>query len=163
MKKYAAVKISGAFLIAVIMIWSPSLFAQVSGVTVVNNLTFGDVFPGIPKEVDEKTPGRAAEFEVTGIAGSEITIEFMLPTYMNDGGYNMPLLFRQTDCSLDSSSTPDQTNPLFSDQDPWKTITYGIGSGGIKVWLGGKVVPRLQQNEGNYSADIVITVTYIGT
>ncbi len=163
MSKTQAIHITGAFLSAAILLCSPNLLAQVSGVTVVNNLTFGDVFPGIPKEVDEQTPGRAAEFEITGIAGSEVTIEFMLPTYMNDGGYNMPLLFRQTDCSLDSSSTPDQTNPLFPNQDPWKTITYGIGSGGIKVWLGGKVVPRIQQKDGSYSADIVITVTYIGT
>ncbi len=138
-------------------------FGQVSGVTVVSDLTFGDVFPGIPKEIDEKTPGPAAEFSVTGVAGSEVQIDFTLPTYMNDVGYNMQLIFKETDCSLDSSSTPDQTNPLYPDRNPWKPIVYGIGSGGITIWLGGKVIPKLMQHQGSYSADIVITVTYIGS
>ena len=136
--------------------------AQVSGVTVVNNLTFGDIFPGIPKEVSEKTPGQAAEYSVTGVAGSEVQIDFTLPTYMNNVGYNMQMIFKDTDCSLDSSGSADQTAPLYADQNPWKAITYGIGSGGISIWLGGKVVPRLRQEEGSYSADIVITVTYLG-
>ncbi len=136
--------------------------AQVSGVTSVNDLTFGDVFPGIPKAVDEKTPGSAAEFGITGVAGSEVTIEFTLPTYMNSGGYNMQMIFYETDCSMDSSSSPDQTDPNYADLNPWSTITYGIGSGGISVWLGGKVVPKLLQQQGSYSADVVITVTYTG-
>ncbi len=137
--------------------------AQVSGVTVIHNLTFGDVFPGIPKPVDEKTPGQAAEFSVTGVAGSEVQIDFTLPTYMNNVGYNMQLIFNTTDCSVDSSAAPDQTNPLYPDRNPWKAVIYGIGSGGISIWLGGKVVPRLYQQPGSYSGDIVITVTYLGT
>jgi len=136
---------------------------QVSGVTVVSDLTFGDVFPGIPKEIDEKTPGPAAEFAVTGVAGSEVQIDFTLPTYMNNVGFNMQMIFKDTDCSLDSSATPDQTNPQYPDRNPWKPIVYGIGSGGITIWLGGKVVPKLMQQQGSYSADIVLTVTYIGS
>lgn len=150
--------VAGLFIILI-----ASADAQVSGVTVINDLGFGDVFPGIPKEVDEKTPGQAAEFSVTGVAGSEVQIDFTLPTYMNNGGYNMQMIFRETDCSLDSTSSPDQTDPQYPDRNPWKSITYGIGSGGISIWLGGKVVPKLLQTQGSYSADIVITVTYIGS
>jgi len=151
------------FLILLLFAAAIPAYGQVSGVTVVSDLTFGDVFPGIPKEIDEKTPGPAAEFSVTGVAGSEVQIDFTLPTYMNYTGFNMQMIFKETDCSLDSSATPDQTSPLYPDRNPWKAITYGIGSGGITIWLGGKVVPRLMQQQGSYSADIVITVTYIGS
>ena len=155
---------SKLLLLASIILFALSLtpaMAQVSGVTVVNNLAFGDIFPGIPKEISEKTPGQAAEFSISGVAGSEVQIDFTLPTYMNNVGYNMQLIFKDTDCSLDSSASADQTAPLYADQNPWKAIVYGIGSGGISIWLGGKAVPKLKQAEGSYSADIVITVTYI--
>ncbi|MCP4706800.1 MAG: hypothetical protein GY865_19555, partial [candidate division Zixibacteria bacterium] len=92
--------------------------AQVSGVSVVNDLTFGGVLAGVPKKVDKATPGGAAEYLVTGIAGSDVTIEFALPTYMNDGTYNMQMIFNNTDCAMDSSSSPDQTSPDYDNLDP---------------------------------------------
>ncbi len=134
---------------------------QVSGVSVVNDLTFGNILGGVPKKIDKATAGPAAEFLVTGIAGSDVTIEFTLPTYMNDGTYNMQMIFTNTDCAMDSSTSPDQTSPDYDNLDPWDVISYTIGSGGIAVWLGGKVVPKLLQDPGSYTADVVITVTFI--
>ncbi len=136
-------------------------WGQVSGVSVVNDLTFGNVLGGVPKKIDKATPGPAAEFLVTGIAGSDVTIEFTLPTYMNDGTYNMQMIFNNTDCAMDSSSSPDQTSPNYNNLNPWDVISYAIGSGGITIWLGGKVVPKLLQDSGDYTADMVITVTFI--
>ena len=136
--------------------------AQAQNITVINDLTFGDVFPGIPKTVSRYTPGAAAEFLITGTAGAEITIDFTLPTYMNAGGYNMQLIFRETDCAMDSSSSPDQTDPAVDNIDPRHTITYRLGSSGLTVWLGGMVVPALKQNQGDYSGAIVMTVMYTG-
>ncbi len=127
-----------------------------------NDLTFGDIFPGIPKTISKTTPGSAAEFFISGTAGSEITIDFTLPTYMNSGGNNMQMVFHETDCALDSSATPDQTNPGSNNLDPWHTITYRLGSNGLTVWLGGMVIPKLQQKQGSYSATIVMTVAYTG-
>jgi hypothetical protein len=127
-----------------------------------NDLAFGDIFPGIPKAIAKTTPGSAAEFFISGTAGSEVAIDFTLPTYMNFSGNNMQLIFRETDCALDTSSTPDQTNPGSNNLDPWHTITYRLGSGGLTIWLGGMVVPKLRQREGNYSATIVLTVIYTG-
>ena len=144
-----------------------SLFAsdialgQVSGVSVVNDLTFGTVLGGVPKKIDKATPGSAAEFLVTGIAGSDVTVEFTLPTYMNDGSYNMQMIFDNIDWAMDSSSSPDQTSPDYDDLNPWDVINYTIGSGGIAIWLGGKVVPKLLQQPGSYTADIVVTITFI--
>jgi len=130
--------------------------------TVTNDLTFGDIFPGIPKTISSHTPGAAAEFTISGTAGAEVTIDFTLPTYMSSSGYNMQLIFRETDCAMDSSATPDQTNPGHDNQDPWGTITYRLGSSGLTIWLGGIAVPRLNQKNGDYEASIVLTVMYTG-
>ena len=147
-------------LIFLLFLISVNGFAQ--NAIVNNDLSFGDIFPGIPKAIAKTTPGSAAEFFISGTAGSEVTIDFALPTYMNYGGNNMQLVFRETDCALDSSSTPDQTNPGSNNLDPWHTITYRLGSGGLTVWLGGLVIPKLQQREGSYTATIVLTVAYTG-
>jgi len=132
-------------------------------ITVNNDLSFGNVYPGIPKVVSKYSPGTAAEFFISGLAGSEVSIQFTnLPTYVNSGGFNMPLLFNETDCSVDSSATPDQSSPTLDNQDPWHPITYRLGSNGLTVWLGGMLVPKLVQSPGNYTATVVLTVSYTG-
>jgi hypothetical protein len=131
-------------------------------ITVNNNLIFGDIFPGIPKTIDKANAGYAAEFQVSGTAGDEVTIDFTLPTYLNQSGFNMQIIFKQTDCALDSSATPDQSNPGYDDLNPWHTITYNLGLNGLTIWLGGTVVPRLNQINGTYTQLIVLTVAYTG-
>ncbi len=143
-----------------IALGATSSYAQ--NATVTNDLTFGDIFPGIPKSISSHTPGAAAEFTISGTAGAEITVDFTLPTYMSSSGYNMQLIFNETNCAMDSSATPDQTNPGNDNLDPWDTITYRLGSGGLTIWLGGTVVPRLNQKNGDYDASIVLTIMYTG-
>ncbi len=155
--------ISQRVLLSLFLVWGFTFSApRGQSITVNNDLSFGDVFPGIPKSVAKTTPGSAAEFLVSGTAGSEVSIDFTLPTYMNFGGYNMQLIFRDNDCALDSSAAPDQTAPGADNLDPWHTITYRLGSNGLTLWLGGTVVPRLNQRQGSYSALIVLTVAYTG-
>lgn len=138
---------------------TPVLYSQVN-ITVNNNLVFGDVFPRIPKAVTKYEAGKAAEYHVTGPAGQAVIIQFTLPTYMNKDGYNMQMIFTNTDCSMDSSSNQasKQANPGYDNLNPWHPITYGLGTNGLTIWLGGKVVPGLVQSAGDYSADIVIRV-----
>ena len=128
-----------------------------------NDLVFGNVFGGIPKTINKKTAGTAAEFLITGNAGDEVSIDFTLPKYMSQGGFNMPMVFLETDCALDSSGSPDQSNPGVDNLNPWQTINYRIGSGGISVWLGGTLVPNIGQPPGAYSAFVTITVAYTGS
>jgi len=135
---------------------------EAQSITINNNLVFGDVYPGIPKTIDKRNAGSAAEFQVSGTAGNEISIDFALPTYMNRSGNNMQLIFKDTDCSLDSSATPDQSNPGYDNIDPWHTITYSLGLNGLTIWLGGTVVPKLNQINGAYTGNIVLTVAYTG-
>jgi hypothetical protein len=140
------------------------VFAQSWGqnATAVSPLRFGNIYPGIPKKVAKYDAGGAAEFLVSGVAGDEISIEFTLPTYMNSGPHHLQLVFGETDCAIDSSAVPDQSNPGRDNLDPWHPITYRLGSGGLAIWLGGMVIPGLIQNPGDYSATIVLTVIPTG-
>ena len=140
------------------------LAGSVLGQSVVVNqdLSFGFIYPGVPKEIDKTTAGSAAEFLVTGTEGDEVSVTFTLPSYMSQNGYTMQILFPQTSCALDSSAVPDQSSPPVDNIDPYDSFTYRLGSTGLTIWLGGKVIPRLVQPPGDYTADIVITVAYTG-
>jgi hypothetical protein len=148
-----------AGVIGLLLCWA-TVSAQT--VSVVNNLEFGDVFPGVPKTVTKADPG-AAEFRVEGNGGDEITVELLLPSYMSTStGHSMRLVFSSNDLSMDSSASPRQDAPLLDDLNPYIVQTYGIGTNGLAIWLGGKVVPGQVQQPGDYSADITITITYTG-
>lgn len=137
--------------------------ATAQNVTAITPLAFGEIYPGIPKAISKNDAGAAAEFLITGIAGDEMIIEFSLPTYLNSGSNNMQLIFTETSCAMDSSSSPDQSNPGYDNLDPWHAITYRLGANGITVWLGGMIVPGLAQQPGSYSATLVLTVTPTGS
>ncbi len=146
---------------AILLLLAVSVQGQ--SITINNNLLFGNVFPGIPKTITKYTAGAAAEFLVTGTAGSEISIDFTLPTYMSQSGFNMQMIFTETDCSFDARATPSQSAPEWDDQDPWVTLYDRLGSSGLTIWLGGTIVPKLYQRSGAYSASIVLTVAYTGS
>lgn len=131
-------------------------------ITVNNNLEFGSVFPGVPKSISKYSAGEAAEFYITGTPNAEITIDFTLPTYMYASGNTMVIYYSSTDCSMDSSATPNQSTPGRDNLNPWQTLTYRLGSAGLTIWLGATVVPVLMQRPGNYSATITLTVSYTG-
>ena len=48
-----------------------STLGSAQNITVNNNLAFGDVFPGVPKEITKYTAGSAAEVQISGTAGSD--------------------------------------------------------------------------------------------
>lgn len=153
-------KMAALILCFVFCVSGVQLYAQ--NATAVSPLRFGNVYPSIPKTVSKYDAGAAAEFLVTGVAGDEMSIEFTLPTYMNSGGNTIQLVFSETDCAMDSSATPDQSNPGYDDLDPWHPITYRLGSSGLTIWLGGMVIPKISQPPGDYSATLVLTVTPTG-
>jgi len=132
-------------------------------VTATNDLLFGDTFPGVPKAIPKTSSSSAAEFTVTGTAGDELTLTFDLPTYLSTTGANMPIFFSNTDCAIDSTNPPDQSNPSADDLSPHEVQTYSFGSSNqLMVWLGGRIVPGLVQKAGNYSATIRLTAVLTG-
>lgn len=143
-----------------VLVLSGSGVAQ--NITINNDLILGNIFPGIPKTVTKYTAGTAAEFYVTGTIGAEVSIDFTLPTYMNQSGSNMQMIFVETDCSMDSRNNPNQSNPQVDNLDPWHTLYDRLGAQGLTIWLGGTVVPKIYQPTGAYTASIVLTIAYTG-
>lgn len=157
MNRFQVIKIIIILIIATML----PLFAADETVTVNSNLTFGTMFPGIPKTVD-KSSTAAAEFSIGGDAGAEVTIDFTLPSYLSSGANNMQIIFYSDGCAIDSNPTPNQSSPTYDDLNPWQTLTYDLGSSGLTVWLGGKAIPGMRQSAGTYTADIILTVQYTG-
>ncbi len=137
----------------------------VSSLTVTgsNNLQFGSVTPGTPKAVDKVTAGSAGEWEITGTASAEVTLDFTLPTELSDGAAaTMPINFTATDASYDDGSGGGQAAPA-GVINPAVVSTVNLsGAGDMTVWIGGTVNPDIAQTGGSYSADIIMTVTYTG-
>ena len=137
--------------------------AQAIDVTLVNDLVFGNVYAGIPKVIPKQAAGAAAEFHVAGTAGDEVEITFLtLPTYINQNGFSMNVVISETDCAMDSSASPNQSNPGYNNLNPWQPITYRLGANGLTIWLGATLVPNLGQKPGSYSGLIQIKVKYTG-
>lgn len=135
--------------------------SQTLTVTRVADLGFGDMFPGIPKTIDKQSTD-AIEFQITGTPGAEITLDFTLPEYMSAGGRTLQVIFYDNSCAIDTSATPNQATPAFNDLNPHQTLIYRLGSTGLTVWLGAKAVPRLRQEAGAYTGDVVLTARYTG-
>lgn len=130
-----------------------------------NNLVFGSVTPGLDKTVDKTAVGFAAEWEIAGVSGSELTITFTLPANLTliDSTVIMPITFTNTDASYEDGTGLGQTVPagIF---DPLGPGSQRLGAAGtLYFWLGGTVRPGLTQTGGNYAADIILTIAYTGS
>ncbi len=134
-------------------------------------LKFGNVSQGVPKKVNRTATGvdtTAAIFSVSGEDLAGITIQFTLPQYMyNSSGDQMQIIFENDNCTIDSlAGTPDSPGGgAWVGENPYNLPGANIGAtnGSTSIYLGGKVVPSMQQAAGSYSADIVISVAYDGT
>lgn len=153
---------SAILFLLTLFLWG-SARGQAIDVTLVNNLVFGNVYSGVPKAISKHAAGAAAEFHVSGSAGSEVLITFLnLPRYISQGGFNMNVIFNDNDCAMDSSATPSQSSPGYNDLNPWQPITYRLGANGLTIWLGATIVPNIGQKPGSYSGPIQIKAEYTG-
>jgi len=134
-------------------------------------LNFGDVYIGIPKAIGYSNDDSSAIFTITGQAGAGINVLLTLPEYLSlaDGSDRMTLVFRNNDAAVDTSNTATPSSMIGADgwinQNPYNLpAAAAIGSPGsnTKIYLGGKVVPSANQKAGNYSGDIVLSVSYNG-
>jgi type 1 fimbria pilin len=124
----------------------------------VEDLEFGDVFPGVEKTI-ARTDAGAGKFEIVGQNSATVFLNFDLPTQLaNATPTNMPVSFSATSAgtnTTDTQGTAVDTNP--NTEDISKTLS---ASGELFVWLGGTVDPDIGQEAGNYSATVTLTVTY---
>jgi hypothetical protein len=145
------------------VIFCTEAYGQAIDVTLVNNLVFGNVYPGIPKTISKNAAGAAAEFHVSGTAGSEVLITFLnLPRYVSQAGFNMNVIFSDVDCAMDSSATPSQSSPGYNNLNPWQPIIYRLGANGLTIWLGATIIPNIGQKPGSYTGPIQLKAEYTG-
>ncbi len=137
----------------------------VSGLTVVgaNNLQFGTVTPGVPTTVDKAAVTSAGRWDISGTAGSEISVTFTLPLILDNTSSptSMPISFSATDASY-NDGTGSQSSPT-GVLDPAAPQTLRLGTVGLlEIFIGGTVSPTISQGGGDYTADVTITVAYTG-
>ena len=140
-------------------------------VVATQDLQFGSVFQGVAKSVANNDVAAAGIFTITGAAGAGISAYMTLPQYISTaaGSDRMNIAFRTTDVSIDSTlnADPSTFGNGWLNVDPNNLPTgLVIGSDILShtmIFLGGRVVPSVDQSAGAYSGDIIVTVAYNGT
>lgn len=138
-------------------------------VTATSALAFGTVYQGVPKTI-AKDNASAGIFRIAGEEDAVIAIYMQLPDYLSTatGDDRMVISFTTTDLNVDTTAASDPAGFVaadgWADQDPHNvTGSADIGSGGTDLYLGGEVIPSVDQAAGAYSGDIVLTVAYTGS
>ena len=138
---------------------SEVLQAQIQ-VTGQQDLTFGDLFPGIPERVFPTDGGRAGAFQITGPRNMEMSLQFTLPAVMTEpGSATMPLSYAASDGLFNPqggglpSVAFDPTAPFLNQLPNSQQATASLGA---------TATPSFSQTAGDYSAAVVLTVALTG-
>ena len=143
-------------------------------VTASSPLAFGTVYQGVPKEVSKNTAD-AAVFDITGQANSDLLLYLSLPEFLatSTGDDRMVLAFADNTLDIDTAGVgvgdPTAFVGGWQAEDPHNPMGVAgadpcLGDAGYcALYLGGKVVPTLDQTAGAYSGDLILTVAYQGT
>ena len=144
-------------------------------VTATNPLAFGTVYQGVPKSVDKNTAD-AAVFDVAGQANADLLLYLSLPEYLGtvSGDDRMTIVFADNVCDIDTGLAAQPGDPTsfasgWQGEDPHNLMgvaggTPCLGDAGFcAIYIGGRVIPTLDQTAGSYTGDIILTVAYDGT
>jgi hypothetical protein len=138
-------------------------------------LAFGIVYQGVPKDVSKNTAD-AAIFDISGQANADLLLYMSLPEFLATatGDDRMTVVFADNVCDIDTALAAQPGDPTsFTDgwagEDPHNLMgvageTPCLGDAGFcAIFVGGRVIPTLDQTAGAYTADIILTVAYDGT
>ena len=173
-----------AFLALVFVSYSPDAAAQdvANGlatatclaslsVTATQALQFGNVFQGVAKTQGKTDNVNSGIFTITGAASAGISIYISLPAFLAltpGGADRMIIAFSPTDANVDTTVVTPATfgaGDGWIDQNPYSLpAATVVGAGGSTcIYLGGKVLPSVNQTAGSYAGDIICSVAYTGT
>ncbi len=134
------------------------------------DLAFGNILQAVPKSIGYNNDASSAIFTITGEASAGINLQLILPEYvsLSDGSDRMTIIFSSTDAAVDTTTVTPSTisaSDGWINQNPYYLPASAvIGSAGTtKIYLGGKIVPSVDQTPGTYSGDIVLSVSYNGS
>jgi hypothetical protein len=128
-------------------------------VTGARGLTFGAVFPGVPRVISRTDAANAGQFDVGYVKFSPIQITFSLPAAMTGpAGATMPLVFGANDGGYSSPETITSQVGF----DPRVAFATALDKNGrAAVFLGATAQPVPSQRAGNYTATITMTITVL--
>jgi hypothetical protein len=142
-------------------------------VTATQNLDFGNIYQGVAKIQDETDDALSGIFTITGASGAGLSVYMQLPEYLAlaSGADRLTIAFGAQDCTFSVLDAAAPSTPSFPgagallNQDPRMLAgtTVGAASGTSQVFIGGKVIPAVNQSAGAYAGDVVCTVAYTGT
>jgi hypothetical protein len=118
-------------------------------------LSFGNVFPGVNKTVAATDLTNAGRFDVTGQASTPVTLSFTLPATLSSGGNTMPIVSFTGEYALLATQVGGFLFAPAAGANP--TLS---GTGALFVWVGAQVQPATNQVAGVYTASITMTVVY---
>jgi len=136
-------------------------------ITAPGTLTFGTVYQGVPASIAINVAA-AGRFLITGQGLAGISCYMQLPDYLSTatGDDRMVVAFGTTDASIDSTGNVDPTSfgAGWQNQDPHNLPDANVGGlGTSNIFLGGNVIPSVDQTAGAYTGDIILTVAYNGS
>lgn len=141
-------------------------------VTAVQNLDFGNVLQGVARNVANADGVNAGVFSIGGEPTSGISCFLSLPEYLATNVAplaedRMVIVFDIDDCSIDNTGNlnPAAFGAGFLNINP-HALPGGIiiGATGITaLFIGGRVIPTVNQQAGTYTGLIILTVSYTGT
>ena len=118
-------------------------------------LSFGNVFPGVNKTINASDLSNAGRFDVTGQANAPVTLSFTLPATLSSGGNTMPIVSYTGVHAQNNAQTGGTAFAPVSGATP--TLN---GAGALWVWVGAQVQPATNQVAGVYTGSITMTVVY---
>jgi hypothetical protein len=139
----------------------PSLGAQGKPLTVtgVRGLTFGTVFPGVPRVVTRTDAANSGQLDIKGPNGSQVLLTFILPlTMTGPASALLPLTFGASDAGY-SQSQAIGSQIGFDPKQPFTATLPNNGRGSI--FVGATANPTANQQAGAYTATLTLTVTVL--
>ena len=141
-------------------------------VSATSPLAFGTTYQGVPKVI-ARTVADAAIFTLSGQANAGISCYLQLPEYLSIAGDSdrMVIAFATTDCTVDTALAASPGDPAGAGIDGYVGIDpYNLpdgvnlsDNGFCGVYIGGKIIPSVDQTAGSYTGNIILTVAYTGT
>jgi hypothetical protein len=128
-------------------------------VTGVRGITFGAVFPGVPRVIPRTDPAGSGQFDIRGPNRAQVLLAFLLPlTMTGPAGAQLPLAFSSSDAGY-SQSQSIGSQVGFDPKQPFTAVLSNNGRG--SVFMGATANPAANQRAGAYTATITLTVTIL--
>lgn len=122
-------------------------------------IAFDFTEPGRPSVVRPRDGSRAGQWEVRGVGGALVRLEFTLPTQMTAlDGTAIPIAFGAEDAAVGSVPTAAAAIPI--DPRIVRIVPLGATDGRLFVFIGGSATPPPGARPARYDAAILLTVTY---